>query len=1146
MTLTELTRTIFARREINGESQGGTQTRDLINQVDDTFLRPGEETTVMEESLVDVCVEGEYETIVVVKADPPEGLPCEATDEYEIITTGKDCRVDVEITCEDEEGTDCDDIESSLSCNVGLVIQDLTFTYLGGRCSQSSNTQDEECEDLNGGPSRRRDMRIVCHSGDDDDTTILFFNDIVSVGQTFTVTNDAPRQPLPREVVCEIVEPEGGEKRQCVTIATRGAEELFLKDVFGSLRVERCDNKSCSIPIAYTYTLENVGQTSMTIDRFQLTRGGSTEDLLDEIDDKDLEFGETRVLRDEDTIDVCVEDVILTSVAVEASPPEGDTCLDVDSYVLETGPGKVCRVDIEITCEDEDERDCDEIPTPSSFDCNDSGCVNEVAFTYSARKCESRDGCVDFTDDIIINSYIRCTDGIGRSLFEGRVDLGDTVDLEAESGIFDVKCEIFRSRFGARVQEVNIDMCNDLSLTEHYGSLRLEACDERKCIIPIEYTYSIQNIGTLDMEITELTRSRGVRTTDLLNDLEDTILGVDEMTTITETDRLDVCLSGVITTTVNVEADTSEGSPCTDEDNYEIVIEVDPTPAPIPPLSQSPSGVGEQCFISVDAECTPSGLSQDCGSVVVTRTRCEGRPLAMVFRFNGGTCEQSDNIQNANLFQCFDFRGGPPTEVGETVFLVATDIKGGEIVYHADTVAVGEEYTVSDQPFEVEPNINITIWSSPAATPDLMLQTLVFHSSCSQNLFLKDRFGASQLVVFVNEPQGLQSCFFNATFTINISNDIKGSGATLQRLSSATNYGLFNFTNEVNGLFLPPGETFSPSPSFDIVIDLTVVTNNEILTVITATSEFDNICSDSDFYTFVTGLALPPNIPTRSPTSSPTRTPLPTPDPEETACSIQSIVSCDVENGGGLLDCDNIARPNNLICRSGGFPRELEFIYRGGNCNDSTNSQAGFICNGNANRNEVWITIISNNQNILWNRVTQRNTFMDLRGVDELMQVTISTVVNGRVGEPLQEMTIASSCENQSQLRLQDTFGALQLAEFTTVDRNNVATVNAAFANVVITYAVSLTPDTSIRARIASAVSSGGPVNDQTTTNYPAPDEQIEPREPYVFGTQEAIIDLLDQSSLFSYNYTLQVIGQSAQNPTLLCFSRENVEFSIA
>eukprot|EP00546_Thalassionema_frauenfeldii_P002433 CAMPEP_0178934710 /NCGR_PEP_ID=MMETSP0786-20121207/24037_1 /TAXON_ID=186022 /ORGANISM="Thalassionema frauenfeldii, Strain CCMP 1798" /LENGTH=1502 /DNA_ID=CAMNT_0020612569 /DNA_START=1215 /DNA_END=5725 /DNA_ORIENTATION=- len=1317
MEVTLLERMRFTRRvdanAINGESEssGGTETIDLIDkiEVEDRFLEPGETTEAIENDVIDVCAEGEYETTVRVKADPPEGIPCQDEDMYVILTEPlKDCRVDLDITCETRTSDDAEDSGGRVECTEIDApepicegnIEEINFTYLGTDCSNSFNSQptliliessgddededdeDEDesllqCEDFDGGPEGNMAVSVLCIDGTsfDDDVTVIVSVNRVAVGQSFAVP--APGAgPMPDVIVCEIQE--GRIKKQTVTILSSNndnnnnqeeepthATRLALKDRFGSLQVESCNNEqNCLVPITYTYTINNVGQTPMELTRLERTVSDDTApmDLLPEVDDDDRTFGvgESRVVYEEDDIlDVCVESEVVVVGVVEADPPEGVPCLDVDEYVIPTIPDKFCRVDAEVTCtssnsngigngigngDDDDDQDCDDIPPPERFNCNvndndndnDNDCVESLTFTYVGRNCREdfngqEDSCKDFGIGPGINSRIICTNEFNRVKFRDTVTIGDRVVIdsaeeeeeeEEEEGKV-LNCELFDTENGERTQELTLNLCGDVSLKSVYGALQLEGCDELTCLVDITYVYRIQNVGTDEMDVTRVERIRNGQTLSLLDDDNDNdndndnILNVGEFTEIEEDDILDVCTTSVeaeICTKLVVEVDPpeveGEGELCLDVDEYCIVTDSNPTlpptqtptppptepptPSPTPPPtppptplpsrvdsnppetdpptdpptplptplptptpttppfedpspspSQMPSPVDDGCYISVDADCTPSGESNDCGSVVVTRTRCEDRPLAMVFRYNGGLCDQSDNIQNSELFQCFDFQEGPPVNAGDESYITVTDIKGGSIIYHADTVRVGGEYTVLDEPFQVEANMNITTWRNDNTIPQNILQTLVFHSSCSQNLFLKDRFGAHQLVVFVNEEQGLRSCFFNATFNLNIANDVQGTGAILQRLSSNTNYGLFNFTNEVNGIFLEPGETLSPSPSFDVVIDLTVVTNNVIFTSVLARSEEGFQCSDSDFLAFVTGLALPPNVPTRAPTGAPTRTPLPTPDPQDTACSLQSIVQCDVTNAAGLFECDNIVPPISTECTSGGFPREVEFIYRGGNCIDSSTPQE-FFCNGAADLEEVWITIISGNNNILWNRITTRNEFMDLRGIDESIDVTISTVENRRVGDELQSMTFNTTCTAASQLRLKDTFGALQLVEFTTLDGDD-ATVNAAFANVEITYAVELEGGTSTRARLVSATSTGGPSNEELdVTDYDPPAEVLGPRDTHVFGTAGIVLDLMNGSTEgVDYSYVLEVNADSASNPDLPCSNTDRVDFTV-
>jgi len=132
--------------------------------------------------------------------------------------------------------------------------------------------------------------------------------------------------------------------------------------------------------------------------------------------------------------------------------------------------------------------------------------------------------------------------------------------------------------------------------------------------------------------------------------------------------------------------------------------------------------------------------------------------------FNGGGCEQSDNTQELK-FTCEDFAGGPPVNEGDQVYIVVTDIKGESITYFEGTVGVGEIFPLNDGGERFQADMFVMIYSPDQST---LLQMVQYHSSCSSNLELKNRFGASQLVSFTNEVQGLVSCFATFSFALDI------------------------------------------------------------------------------------------------------------------------------------------------------------------------------------------------------------------------------------------------------------------------------------------------------------------------------------------------------------------------------------------
>jgi hypothetical protein len=275
---------------------------------------------------------------------------------------------------------------------------------------------------------------------------------------------------------------------------------------------------------------------------------------------------------------------------------------------------------------------------------------------------------------------------------------------------------------------------------------------------------------------------------------------------------------------------------------------------------------------------------EECDDIPPLIDICLARPTEMEFKYNGGDCSQSFNIQPISLFQCFDFQGGPPTQAGEESYIVVSDIKGLGIDYFSGFVPVGETFDLNTGGQPVQANMNVSIYSQGPPPGqrfpgfDSMLQTLVFHSSCSRNLFLKDRFGAIQLVGFENAVQGLVTCFINTTFTFMIS----GTGqfdTILRELYAITNLEQFlNLTDEVNGQELVPGQPFTIETNY--TLDLSVRRRYTVLativgeTVDSVTGEPNGeFCRDTDFLEFVAGNPLPPIFPTVAPTAEPAGTP---------------------------------------------------------------------------------------------------------------------------------------------------------------------------------------------------------------------------------------------------------------------------------
>jgi len=295
--------------------------------------------------------------------------------------------------------------------------------------------------------------------------------------------------------------------------------------------------------------------------------------------------------------------------------------------------------------------------------------------------------------------------------------------------------------------------------------------------------------------------------------------------------------------------------------------------------------------------------------------------------FNGGGCEQSDNRQFLQ-FTCMDMNGGPPVDEGNEAYIVVSDIKGLGITYFEGTVAVGDEFPLNDSGERFEADQSITIFTADQNT---ILQQVIYHSSCSSNLELKNRFGASQLVGFYNEEQGNITCFetFSLSIDVLIPISVAGESATFQTMTAMTNFaGFLDLTDQVVGLTVEPGG--SVPVSLEGTLDLTErKTYSSLFTISAVLNPSGQLCQGMSFDSFVAGHPVPEGLPTPPPTIAPTFSPAPTFDPGTTACTISADIKCErIKNGRAVGGCEDIPDPRGVTC-TGGYPTSLSFLYTG-------------------------------------------------------------------------------------------------------------------------------------------------------------------------------------------------------------------------
>ena len=242
----------------------------------------------------------------------------------------------------------------------------------------------------------------------------------------------------------------------------------------------------------------------------------------------------------------------------------------------------------------------------------------------------------------------------------------------------------------------------------------------------------------------------------------------------------------------------------------------------------------------------------------------------MEMLFNGGDCSQSFNIQEADKFDCEDRNGGPALS-GQYYIHVAPRKDPSGDVYFSGLANVGDVFPMcpgfpscSGARFEADS----TVWVFPtnvASDPNFnpitnpnYVQLVNYHTSCSQNLFLKDKYGSTQLVIFFNDSQGLVSCFITATFSITLTNEGASSADEIILFTNTVNGNTTDLTSAVSEI--RPGEIIIITTQ--ILIDMTVRQNYIVTTDFVGATDEGLQCSDSFTFQFTAGNALeaPPGI----------------------------------------------------------------------------------------------------------------------------------------------------------------------------------------------------------------------------------------------------------------------------------------------
>lgn len=394
--------------------------------------------------------------------------------------------------------------------------------------------------------------------------------------------------------------------------------------------------------------------------------------------------------------------------------------------------------------------------------------------------------------------------------------------------------------------------------------------------------------------------------------------------------------------------------------------------------------------------------------------------------YNGGPCGQSFNIQPSTLFQCFDLvsapGAGPPPLTGPA-YIEARASKDGELFF-AGVVEAGGEFNITAMEGDriaADTSILIRQGTGPEGAP---MQLINYHTSCSRNLFLKDRYGSTQVAAWINEVQGLVDCITEVIYNY----DIRNTGtvdATLFSLNATIDPPgvTLNLTDDVADQVVAPGRNFTISIPTEI--DLTTRTTYTVNATLVGKNRAGKECSDMDTLQFDAGTPVFGLPPTPAP---PTASPAPTPNPEGQGCMVDASAACVL---GNLAPCSLLSSlpPFFFNCNIQDVI-DLGFLFTGGTCADSTTSQEGFLAScidlapidGPARISAIG----RESGDFYFNGLVTPDASFAIQGVsntplDSVVDVTITSLN----GQDLQTMVLNTACTEANGWTLGETFGAL-------------------------------------------------------------------------------------------------------------------------
>ena len=222
------------------------------------------------------------------------------------------------------------------------------------------------------------------------------------------------------------------------------------------------------------------------------------------------------------------------------------------------------------------------------------------------------------------------------------------------------------------------------------------------------------------------------------------------------------------------------------------------------------------------------------------------------------------------------------------------------------------------------------------------------------------------------------------------------------------------------------------------------------------------------------------------------------------------------------MPCTELESPRSLQCTDGSAVTALGFTITGGNCASSDNNNDQFTCvdsNGSPTSQIQYYIEFEFSGAVFGGPVILGEQVLLPVPFGDVMDIRVFTVNGRQPGTLLQQMTMGTTCTEASDLKLGNTFGAIELEEF----RSDSSGTKGLVTRVQFTYIVENLSGSPVS--LNSAVSDGLLAGRQTYVDDPV---EISPDAIVSFEGDELTLNLLeapDTVFFFSYNVATTLSG---------------------